>query len=450
MVNSHTHKIETAIATNPRISRVVRKKSFLSTRSSEFMSPLDPDLARALDKLMRASLDTWASLWFWFLVISTIAVAIGIIFEAPEVFQEVGIGRKTVARIRTFWYVRVRKLDLNGWERVCPELVARNGHHRRWVAKAGLVGWLLVAIGVAGEGIAEYFVNDSETNIRAYDEASLAETTREAGNAQVSATDAANAASRAIGSAQTAQSVSRKAGNVASEATASASNALSLADGAHKQAESAERLIEDERKTRLELQRSLTPRQFEFIQIGNETSFDDLKPFRGMRVILEYVPDGGECELAASAIIELVTKAGWTIDGTPTPNRNERPGVYVEWYMHFDHTDAAFAAEEQSREAAQELVSFLKASDWVAEGRGAGERMNNIPEGTVRVHVGYKPLPFFESSVNKELREADPYPYVDTDEIARIKKIKDRRERLEKEYVLQWKEGLRRFQRPSK
>jgi hypothetical protein len=165
---------------------------------------LDPDLTAALGKMMRGDLDAWSNIWFWTLVCSTIAVAIGIICEAPEIWLSVGFGGEITSRIRGFWYVRIRKTDLNGWERLCPELMARNDRHVKWVAKWGLIGWTLVAIGVAGEGVAEYFVNDAETNIRSFDEVLLSET-------QQSANSAASASSVAYFFAEKSESVSSSA-----------------------------------------------------------------------------------------------------------------------------------------------------------------------------------------------------------------------------------------------
>jgi hypothetical protein len=178
------HRIETTRYTNPTTSRAVRKKLFLSMSC---LVPFNPDFTIALDKMMRRDLDAWSSFWFWILVASTIMVAIGIICEAPELLQTVGLGRKTVERIRKFWYIRLRRIDLNGWERLCPELITKNGHNRKWIAKIGFIGWAFVALGVAGEGVAEYFVSDAETNIRAFDEASLIEAQHQAGNAATSA-----------------------------------------------------------------------------------------------------------------------------------------------------------------------------------------------------------------------------------------------------------------------
>lgn len=182
---------------------------------------------------MRGTLDAASNFWFWVLVVSTIAVAIGIICEAPEVWLAVGLGRRTVARVRSFWYVRIKKINFNGWERVCPELIARNDRHPKWVAIWGLIGWTLVAGGVVGEGIAEYFVNDTETDLRAFDHAVLVET-------QSSSNSAANAASLA-------NTFANKAVAASDKATAAASSALTLATGARQEADSFEAKIDDAR-----------------------------------------------------------------------------------------------------------------------------------------------------------------------------------------------------------
>ncbi len=75
----------------------------------------------------------------------------------------------------------------------------------------------------------------------------------------------------------------------------------------------------------------------------------------------------------------------------------------------------------------------------------------NIPKGTVRVHVGLKPNPFFDASLalTKKLQEQGLFGS-DQEEIARIQKIKDRRERMEKAIEQQWQEGLRRFNTPKR
>jgi hypothetical protein len=164
---------------------VVPFRSMLTSLEPMFLP--SPEFAKYLDGMMRKDLDIWSSGWFWSLVASTIVVAIGIFCEAPEAWHAVAFGRTTIARIRWFWYVRVRKIDLRGWEQLCPELVTVRSHNERRIAIAGFIGWMLVAFGVAGEGVGEYFVNDAETLLRAFDQAVLIETQNSANSAAAAA-----------------------------------------------------------------------------------------------------------------------------------------------------------------------------------------------------------------------------------------------------------------------
>jgi hypothetical protein len=214
------------------------------------MLPLDPKVVGTLDKMMRADLEGWSNFWFWCLVGSTIAVAIGIICEAPEVWQAVSFGSQTVDRIRNFWYIRVRRVGLNGWEQLCPELVRTNSHHGKWVIRVGFIGWTLVALGVAGEGVSEYFVNDAETNIRSFDESVLVETQGKSSAAFERA-------------AQTEREAAQENARAA-QALEAAENARRDAEGfklqiaqANERAAQAEKATEDERLARIRLEEKL-------------------------------------------------------------------------------------------------------------------------------------------------------------------------------------------------
>jgi hypothetical protein len=221
------------------------------------MSPIDPDLAHALSTMMRADLEVWSNWWFWSLVGSTIAVAIGIICEAPEVWKEVGLGRNAVARIRKLWYVGVRKVDINGWERLCPELITPNERHGKWVARAGFVGWTLVALGVAGEGVAEYFVNDAETNLRAFDQAVLIETQQSANSAAAAASIADTFADKAITASFNALDKSTGALDVADKAQQSTDAVAKQAKELSGQLATAKAQVEAVETKRAELEKSL-------------------------------------------------------------------------------------------------------------------------------------------------------------------------------------------------
>jgi hypothetical protein len=309
------------------------------------MSPLDPDLAKYLDKMMRADLDSWSNVWFWALVVSTIIVAAGIICEAPEVWQAVGLGN-IVARIRSFWYIRVRKVDLNGWERLCPNLVTNNSRHRKWIIRAGFTGWTLVAFGVAGEGVAEYFVNDAETGIRAFDEEVLAETQQSAISAATAASlantfssKAVAASSRALSQSGNAASKSKDAvvragraeaslGRAESEARnaeTSASNALNLATSAHQEADSFKSEIDSAKQLATEAKSQITDAfnqateaTAELNRLKTDRSLTDIlafisamKPFAGTEFSFSGVFGDQESIHLASRISRALQDAGW-------------------------------------------------------------------------------------------------------------------------------------------
>src|ERR1700677_3182709 len=300
--------------------------------------PISSDVSLALDKLMRHDLDTWGSVWFRALVISTLVVVAGLICEAPEVFHAVGIGRNAGGRIRTFWYFRVRKIDLNGWQHLCPELVTDKSVNLRRIAVWGLIGWSLVALGVAGEGVSEYFVNDAETDLRAFDQGTLNETQRsansaaassslantfagkaedrskaaltkagtaerslakaeaDAGTAQAAAGSALTTATDAASRAQKAEASLGEAEAEAKNAESSASNALTLARGARTEADSFEEELD-----RIRLPRTLV-RQAEFnLSIGQfigteytfSSVFQDEESITFLRILDAALQDAG-------------------------------------------------------------------------------------------------------------------------------------------------------------
>jgi hypothetical protein len=272
---------------------------------------MSPEFIAALDKMMRADLDAWSSLWFWILVGSTIAVAIGIIGEAPEIWKEVGLGQKTTARIRKFWYIRVRRTDLNGWEALCPELISKNEFRPRWVVKLAFIGWLLVAAGVAGEGFAEYFVNDSETGIRAFDEARVTEATKEAGNAAQSARIAHDEADAVKGIADEARTDARDAliksqaaQHELTSAEADAAKAQTASSDALDRANKADSLASD---AQVELKRVTSPRRLS----QSSCLLAALKPFSGTEYVFDGVAADGEAIQFLGDIDDLLKAAGW-------------------------------------------------------------------------------------------------------------------------------------------
>ena len=75
----------------------------------------------------------------------------------------------------------------------------------------------------------------------------------------------------------------------------------------------ANRALEAERATRLELEKSLAPRSFEIkVAASPDSNFEELKPFGGTNVIFEVLTDA-EARRAANEIGNLVGFAGWKV-----------------------------------------------------------------------------------------------------------------------------------------
>src|ERR1700680_2778361 len=102
-----------------------------------------PDFIRALDELVRRDLQELRDSYFTWLLISTGIVIIGVLLEGPELVWEVNE------------IFRQRRLSKN------TELGASIPEPRTpsWIMLMALIGWLLVSLGVAGEGIFEGFVS---------------------------------------------------------------------------------------------------------------------------------------------------------------------------------------------------------------------------------------------------------------------------------------------------
>lgn len=232
--------------------------------------------------------------WFFWLVVSSIVVGIGVCLEGPEA---------TIALKR--WY-----LDWKNRE-VPPE------NARSLAIPASYLGLLLVILGVAGEGVFESLSSNAETALRAHDEQVLADTISEAGAAK----DSAN----------TAAADAKAAGEQSSQATASASNARTLATGATREADSfrqaitdakqqaadaVSRLAEAENKladatqrelaAEVEVNRLKTPRSL----VHTDDAIRALKPFSGTEYMLSVFADQESIQLTKD-IAGVLGAAGW-------------------------------------------------------------------------------------------------------------------------------------------
>jgi hypothetical protein len=124
--------------------------------------PIDPEILRQVDNAIRSDLQSWRDMFFHLLVMSSGLVSIGVVLEGPELIHEVR----------------------NLWRTSKPETGPR-------LKLIGLLGWVLVVAGVAGEGIFEWALSASDAQIQTFDEILVSEAQRNAlsaekGNIQLS------------------------------------------------------------------------------------------------------------------------------------------------------------------------------------------------------------------------------------------------------------------------
>jgi hypothetical protein len=129
---------------------------------------LPPELVDALDNLVKADLLQWRDMWFHCLLWSTGIVALGLALEGPELWHEI----KHILLDRRdgrMFFVRTS-------HEVPP----------RWKVWA-FVGWVLIVVGVIGEGIFEGIVSSADGKVQTFNNILLEATQREAGSAAKSA-----------------------------------------------------------------------------------------------------------------------------------------------------------------------------------------------------------------------------------------------------------------------
>jgi hypothetical protein len=370
--------------------------------------PLSPEIASSIDNLMRRDLDVWANAWFWVLVVSTLIVVVGLICEAPEVLHAVGFGHKTIPRVRTFWYIHVRKIDLNGWEQLCPELVADKSVNVKRIARWGLVGWSLVAAGVAGEGFAEYWVNDAETNLRAFEEGALIETQQSANSAAAASSLANTFANKAITSVSKAQHRIDRLADRANDITASLNKAQSD--------------LEDAYAVTRELQDSMMDRALPVTYTGNSPDFGPLlNPFKDQKISVLWEANA-ETRRAAAGIKQVLDGAKWSVS-----KFTEYHAIFPEGVMVFagkEGTDLV-APKTQSILAADALVRYLRAKGWEAMPSAGSilKQLFNLDLATdeIVVIVGPKPHPDLEEAEHNEWMDVHPVNPVVTEHQRQIR-----------------------------
>lgn len=167
----------------------------------------------------------------------------------------------------------------------------------------------------------------------------------------------------------------------------------------------AQRALEAERLTRLELEESIVPRLIPLISDGGVTNVDPLRQFPGTGLVVEYAPDP-EAQRAAQNVSNLAQEAGWKLKKADCPPdligfSDGVDGVVVTPYRP-DNVDPT-PDELRSKRAASALVEFLKSNRWIA--RLAEGHTGELSPDTVKVQVGFKPTPYFMKPIQRDLRK---------------------------------------------
>jgi hypothetical protein len=127
---------------------------------------LPPSLTEALDSIVKADLLNWRDVWFHRLLWSTAAVALGLAFEGPELWLE------------------IRHIRLDRRDRRMFFAPTRHEIGSTWKMLA-FIGWVLIVLGVMGEGIFEAMVSRVDDQVQTFSDILLEDAQRQAGDARM-------------------------------------------------------------------------------------------------------------------------------------------------------------------------------------------------------------------------------------------------------------------------
>jgi hypothetical protein len=246
-----------------------------------------PQVSPGLDELIRTDLQNCRDSYFWWLIFSAAVVAIGVIFEGPEViFETVGICRRRFGK-------------QSEPQRHAPD----------WVTLVALLGWILVAVGVAGEGIAEGYVSWADGNLQTFNDILLGDAQKEAGAANQKAAEANERAAKN-----------------------------------EKEAAQLRKDAEGERLARVKLQKQIQPRtmgEVERKKLGEQLR--KFAPnFKGRKVKMSSQVGDAESMLFALEIADVLDKAGIEPDVSGLGRMLPMSSVYVGLIMTGNSKDEAF------------------------------------------------------------------------------------------------------------
>jgi hypothetical protein len=349
--------------------------------------------------------------WFFFLLlVCTVLVALGVALEEADNWLPSGKPRLNMLR---------GSFSPSPWV--------------EWKKRLGRLGWILILLGVIGEGLFEGATSWADSKLQDWSNSLLLNSEALTGNAAKSAkiagdearaakadaTAAHEEADDAKESSKKALAISNAASNVAGTAQDKAGEVAKQAHELRDDLQSAKTKLEEVDAKRAELEKSLinlaicnAPRVISPLFLsggltGQKSYVDSLLPMHSQTVFIEVVPDA-ESRRAALSISRTLTDARWNVqplksvddlkDGVSVQPSVSRSGDSADDFMR------SIPFREQADDVAMKLVDFLRSYNWQAAKESPtdskGHSINDdkiLPMGAIRIQVGLYPPNIFVS-----------------------------------------------------
>lgn len=258
-----------------------------------------PHLVEVLDAAVRTDLENLRYAYFVKLLIFTALVFVGLVFEVGEILHDV-VG-----------FIRRHKIEAE--YEATPALFRREHEPSHRVKMFAAVGWLLIVIGVGGEGVFEGFVSWADSTLQTFNNILLADTQRTSGAANERAAAAFERAAKTEKDAARLEAEAAASLAASKSAQAETKKYESLIAQANEHAAEANRIAESERLARVELEKQLSPRRLTKEQ--REKLSKLLYVPQGSNIAIASSPFDGEAQDFASDLVEAFKAGNWTVVG---------------------------------------------------------------------------------------------------------------------------------------
>ena len=383
MVSSRTH---IALNMNPQIATTI---SLLSSLALALSSVINADPVR---ECLEAAVNQFSNRVLW----SDVVVAAGVALEGPETFCTVRLLWRRHRQEKTVGAILKKLSDISS---VDPEIKFSkpDDDEPTWAKVCAGIGLIFVVLGLVGEWRYTAKLEYANGNVHKYDVGKIFEADKHAGDAKTSAETARSEADKAKVDAESAEQKAQKARDLAIDAIDKYSNAESK--------------LESERRTRVDLEKSLAPRVIRLNSEKVKAEIDSLRRFARVNVIFELLPDA-EAQRAAGNIAALLRAAGFTnisVRINPSMSLSPFDGVLIFRRKFFGPGADVMEDKDGSKPASDALLDVLRSNDWEADTRDIKpDRYKELAPSTMQIAIGLKPYPyFFPPETKEEILERD-------------------------------------------